>query len=46
MYQHLKYQHPLQGVNTDEISLDDVIRSEDVAGRVGVLIGEGYRRLV
>ena len=30
---------------TDElqISLDDVIRSADVAGRIGTLIGEGYR---
>ncbi|AKL03805.1 hypothetical protein ACB381_18240 [Klebsiella michiganensis] len=43
MYQHLNISITLQGVNTDEISLDDVIRSEDVAGRVGVLIGEGYR---
>nr|DAV65760.1 MAG TPA: hypothetical protein [Caudoviricetes sp.] len=30
-------------MDTDEISLDDVIRSEDVAGRIGALIGEGYR---
>lgn len=43
MYKHLNISITLQGVDTDEISLDDVIRSEDVAGRIGSLIGEGYR---
>lgn len=43
MYKHLNISITLQGVDTDQISLDDVIRSEDVAGRIGALIGEGYR---
>lgn len=43
MYKHLNISITLQGVDTDEISLDDVIRSEDVAARIGSLIGEGYR---
>lgn len=43
MYKHLNISITLEGVDTEEISLDDVIRSEDVAGRVGALIGEGYR---
>jgi len=43
MYKHLNINITLEGVDTDEISLDDVIRSEDVAGRVSALIGEGYR---
>lgn len=43
MYKHLNISITLEGVDTDEISLDDVIRSEDVAKRIGSLIGEGYR---
>lgn len=43
MYKHLNISITLEGLDTDEISLDDVIRSEDIAGRVGALIGEGYR---
>lgn len=43
MYKHLNISITLEGVDTDEISLDDVIRSEDVTERIGALIGEGYR---
>lgn len=43
MYKHLNISITLEGVDTDEISLDDVIRSEDVAKRIGSLISEGYR---
>lgn len=47
MYKHLNISITLCGEETctDElqISLDDVIRSADVAGRIGTLIGEGYR---
>lgn len=43
MYKHLNISITLKGMNTDEISLDDVIRSEDVAMRIGSMIGEGYR---
>lgn len=46
MYKHLNISITLCGEETctDElqISLDDVIRSADVAGRIGTLIGEGY----
>lgn len=43
MYKHLNISITLEGVDTNEISLDDVIRSEDVAQRIGTLIGHGYR---
>lgn len=46
MYKHLNISITLCGEETftDElqIALDDVIRSADVAGRIGTLIGEGY----
>ena len=46
MYKHLNISITLWGDEASsecEISLDDVIRSQDVAGRVATLISEGYR---
>ena len=47
MYKHLNISITLCGEEESpecEISLDDVIRSQDVAGRVATLISEGYRK--
>ena len=46
MYKHLNISITLCGEEASsesEISLYDVIRSQDVAGRVATLISEGYR---
>ncbi|WP_154943708.1 hypothetical protein [Klebsiella grimontii] len=43
MFKHLTINITLQGEENRVTALDDLVRSEEVAGRVAELIGHGYR---